>query len=88
MSMRNLLLGAHMCQTWADVSDRSKNGMIAYRTRLIMPGKHGRLTVAVEVLPITPGISMVEVVKVVGNSVDFYNFYAGLTQQVMFLMYT
>ncbi len=55
------------------------------RTRLIMPGKHGRLMVAVEVLPIVPGISMVEVVKVIGNSIDFYSFYAGLTQQVMTL---
>ena len=52
------------------------------RTRLTVQGKRGRLSVAVEVLPIVPGISMVEVMKVTGDSVDFYTFYAGLTQQV------
>ncbi|KAK9845086.1 hypothetical protein WJX74_010435 [Apatococcus lobatus] len=52
------------------------------RTRLAMPGKRGALTVAVEVLPIVHNISMVEIIKVMGDSVDFYSFYAGLTQQV------
>lgn len=50
------------------------------------PGKPSEVRVGVEVLQVVPGLSMVQVAKGRGSSVEFYKFYADLTQQLQGLI--
>lgn len=50
------------------------------------PGTANEVRVGVEVLQVVPGLSMVQVVKGRGPSVDFYKFYADLAQQLQGLI--
>jgi 5'-AMP-activated protein kinase catalytic alpha subunit len=52
------------------------------RTRLLMSSQRGPLTVNVEVLVVIPGLHMAEVLRVKGDSLDFYIFYNQLTQRL------
>ena len=49
-------------------------------------GRSGEVRVGVEVLPVIANLSMVEVIKNRGTSVDFYKFYADLAQQLQGLI--
>ena len=49
-------------------------------------GRASEVRVGVEVLPIVTGLSMVQVVKGRGTSVEFYSFYAKLAQQLQGLI--
>ena len=50
------------------------------------PGRANEVRVGVEVLQVVPGLSMVQVVKGRGTSVEFYKFYADLAQQLQGLI--
>ena len=50
------------------------------------PGKSNEIRVGVEVLPVVANLSMVQVVKGRGTSVEFYKFYADLAQQLQGLI--
>lgn len=49
---------------------------------MTMTGPKGQLEMTVEVMSILPGVYLVDVAKVTGDSVDFYNAYSSLTALV------
>ena len=52
------------------------------RMRITMTAPKGQLEMTVEVMSILPGVYLVDIAKVTGDSVDFYNSYAKLTELV------
>ena len=50
------------------------------------PGRSDEVRVVVEVLPVVANLSMVQVIKSRGTSVEFYKFYADLAQQLQGLI--
>ena len=57
------------------------------RLRLsVNPGRVNEIRVGVEVLPVVANLSMVQVVKGRGTSVEFYKFYADLAQNLQGLI--
>ena len=49
-------------------------------------GRASEVRVGVEVLPVVASLSMVQVIKSRGTSVEFYKFYASLAQQLQGLI--
>ena len=47
-----------------------------------MTAPRGQLEMTVEVMSILPGVYLVDIAKVTGDSVDFYNSYAKITELV------
>ena len=47
-----------------------------------MTAPRGQLEMTVEVMSILPGVYLVDIAKVTGDSVDFYNSYAQITELV------
>jgi len=65
----------------------SEAGMCCCRLRLSAnPGRSDEVRVVVEVLPVVANLSMVQVIKSRGTSVEFYKFYADLAQQLQGLI--
>lgn len=59
------------------------NAMIpACRMRITMTAPRGQLEMTVEVMSILPGVYLVDIAKVTGDSVDFYNSYGKITELV------
>ncbi len=50
--------------------------------RITMTAPRGQLEMTVEVMSILPGVYLVDIAKVTGDSVDFYNSYAKITELV------
>ena len=50
--------------------------------RITMTAPRGQLDMTVEVMSILPGVDLVDFDKVTGDSVDFYNSYAKITEHV------
>ena len=52
------------------------------RMRISMTGARGQLEMTAEVMSILPGVHLVDIAKVTGDSVDFYNAYSQITDLV------
>ena len=50
--------------------------------RISMAGARGQLEMTAEVMSILPGVHLVDIAKVTGDSVDFYNAYSQITDLV------
>lgn len=50
--------------------------------RVSMAGARGQLEMTAEVMSILPGVHLVDIAKVTGDSVDFYNAYSQITDLV------
>ncbi len=57
-------------------------GLVASRMRITASGPRGQLEMTVEVMSILPGVYLVDIAKVTGDSVDFYNTYSNITELV------
>ena len=57
-------------------------GLVASRMRITASGPRGQLEMTVEVMSILPGVYLVDIAKVTGDSVDFYNTYSKITELV------
>ena len=50
--------------------------------RLTVPGPHGSIVLGVEVLPVVAGVHMVDVQRITGDSLDFYDIYGQLVARL------
>ena len=50
--------------------------------RITVPGPHGSLVLGVEVLPVVAGVHMVDVQRISGDSLVFYDLYAQLVARL------
>jgi len=52
------------------------------RVRVLVPGAHGSVLLGVEVLPVVAGVHMVDVQRISGDRLDFYDAYAQLVARL------
>lgn len=75
------------CASCTGHQQRQPSGMVAEivwlrRMRATLAGSRGPVVMTVEVMSILPGLHLVDISKVTGDSVDFYDLYARLTDLI------